>query len=188
MRCQVYRPLYHLTAEIGVTTSEVAIELPDPSITSVFLDLVEIDDESPRPALTNGSSKSRRLGRRGGYSSDEDDFLPEVKINGIHRGSEDLLLRKMEIVTQHLQSLADESTIFIRPANGSDSGNKEDENWTLNLLDLQQFVRQSELERVVERKYGSDALRLVRIIVEKHHVDQDQVISFPCHFNKSLKN
>lgn len=123
--------------------------------------------------FTNGTSRPKQLGRRG-YSSDEDD-MPEVKINGIHRNPEDLLEKKMEIVTEHLQSLAEDSTLFIRPANGSQTGSDE-EKWTINLFSIQQFLRQSELENLIERKYGGDALRLVRIIAEKSNVDQDQVL------------
>ena len=77
-------------------------------------------------------------------------------------------------MADHLQSLADDSTLFIRPANGR--AEKGEEEWTVNLLSLRHYLRQSELERIVERKYGADALRLVRIIVEKSNIDQDQVI------------
>jgi hypothetical protein len=99
--------------------------------------------------------------------------MPEVQINGLHR-QEDILQKKIEIVAEHLQSLAEDSTLFIRPGNGSQT-KSDDEKWTINLFSLQKFLRQSELENIIERKYGSDALRLVRIIAEKSHVDQDQV-------------
>jgi hypothetical protein len=78
------------------------------------------------------------------------------------------------LVADHLQSLAEDSTLFIRPANGKPEI-KGDEAWTINILSLRHFLRQSELEKLVERKYGQDALRLVRIIAEKTHLDQDQV-------------
>jgi hypothetical protein len=121
----------------------------------------------------------RRLGRKAqNYVYDDDgsdDEAPEVKINGIHRNSETLLLQKIEIVSQHLQSLADDSPIFIRSANGSQKA-KDDEEWIVNLLSLQQFVRHLELERIIDRKYGEDALRLVNVIAEKHHIDQPQVL------------
>jgi hypothetical protein len=103
--------------------------------------------------------------------------MPEVKINGIHRSPEDLLQKKMTIVAEHLHSLAEDSTLFIRPGNGSQTPSDE-EKWTVNLFSIQQFLRQSELENLIERKYGGDALRLVRIIAEKSNVDQDQVT--PC--------
>jgi hypothetical protein len=153
--------------EIKVKTSEVAKILPDISTTPAFVDLVDPHNERSR-SIPNGTS---RRGRRD-YSSDEDD-LPEVKINGTHR-YQDSIQRKQEIVADHLQSLAEDSTLFIRPANGK-SEHKGEEEWTVNLLSLRQFLRQTELERVIDRKYGQDALRLVRIIAEKTNIDQDQV-------------
>jgi hypothetical protein len=171
-------------AELDVTTAEVAIALPDPTKAGSFTDLVDPPTETSRSTLTNGSSRPRKLGRRG-YSSDEDG-MPEVTINGIHR-PEDLLQKKIEIVAEHLQSLAEDSTLFIRPGNGSQT-KSDDEKWTINLFSLQKFLRQSELENIIERKYGSDALRLVRIIAEKSHVDQDQVPPFSTKLTNSLKS
>jgi hypothetical protein len=77
------------------------------------------------------------------------------------------------VVRQHLNSLSEGSTLFIRPANGLKD---EDEEWKVNLLALQHFVRQLEMQRIIERKYGSDALRIVRIITEKNHIDPEQVL------------
>lgn len=112
-----------------------------------------------------------------GYSSDEDE-LSEVKMNGIHR-NEDELEKKMSIVAEHLKALADDSTLFIRSANGGlDEKPKTDEVWTINFLSLQQFIRRNELEKIIERKYGMDALRLIKLIEEKTHIDQDQVTPF----------
>lgn len=142
-----------------------------------FQDLVNPVKESN---LTNGALNPRKLGRKAqNYLFDDDDDdkeAPEVKINGIHRNSENLLLQKVEIVSEHLQSLADDSPIFIRSANGSQKA-KDDEEWIINLLSLQQFVRRSELESIVEKKYGADALRLLSVIAEKHHIDQPQVLT-----------
>jgi hypothetical protein len=173
--------LHLLTKEITVKTSEVATALPDPWATPTFLELVDPPNEPSRSTITNGTSRSRRQGGRRGYSSDEDD-LPEVKINGTYR-NEDAMQRKLELVADHLQSLAEDSTLFIRPSNGKPEM-KGDEEWTVNLLSLRHFLRQTELERIVERKYGADALRLVRIIAEKSHIDQDQVSPLPGHTNK----
>ena len=171
-----FSQLKFLTAEMSFATADIAVKMPDPSLTSSFLDLVDPSDQTSRPSLTNGSTSRR--GRRIEYDSDNENF-PEVKINGIHRGtSEEQFQKRIEIVAEHLQSLAAESTVFIHPSNASDSDTKEfNTQWTVNLLDLQQYVRQSEMERIIERKYGSDALRLVRLVAEKHHVDQDQVLS-----------
>lgn len=162
-------------SEINVMTSDVAIGLPDFSKSPAFLDLVEptAPAESHIP-LTNGTSKLKKFGRRIGYSSDDDE-LPEVKINGIHR-NEDEIERKMALVAEHLTALADDSTLFIRSANGtSEPKIKDDEQWTINLLSLQQFIRRNELEKIIERKYGADAIRLIKLIEEKTHIDQDQV-------------
>ena len=173
-RCQVQNSQSNnLNLEISVKTSEIAQRLPDPSNRPIYRDLV---DPQPRDesAVINGTFKSSKLGRRGGYSSDEDDYN-EVKINGIHRNAEANLQQKMRIVAQHLESLADDSQIFVRPANGSSPKSKDDEQWIVNLLSLQQFVRKTEMERIIKDKYGEDALRLVTVIAEKNHIDSEQV-------------
>jgi hypothetical protein len=158
--------------EIDVTTSEIAMALPDISMSQTFVDLMDSTTTS-QAAVTNGTSKLKKLSRRGGYSSDED--LPEIKMNGIHR-NEDGLKKRMAIVTEHLTSLADDSTLFIRSASASlDDKPKDDETWTINFLSLHQFIRRNEVEKIIERKYGLDALRLIKLIEEKTHIDQDQV-------------
>jgi hypothetical protein len=168
----------HLTSEITVKTSEIAQALPNPSKSS-FTDLVPLANGSPRPTLTNGTFKSRI--KRPRYSSDEeDDSFPEVKINGIHRPGGHDFAHKVELVREHLQSLAEDSPVFIRQSNGhSEDGRLDDEEWTVNLLGLRQFIRRRELERIVKGKYGSDALRVLRIIAEKEHIDPDQVLPTP---------
>ena len=169
-----------LITEIIIKTSEVVQHLPDPSDRPIYRDLV---DPQPKeePTFTNGTFKSSKLGRRGGYSSDEDDY--EVQINGI---SQTNLHHKMHTVAQHLQSLADDSHVFIRPANGSTTS-KDDEQWIVNLLSLRQFVRQTEMERLIENKYGEDALRLVTVIAEKNHIDSDQVFVPDIKANKKFE-
>ena len=164
----------HLITEICVSTSEVARALPNPSKPS-FTDLVAVNNEPPRQILTNGTFKSKI--KRPRYSSDEeDDAPPEVKINGTQRPRLNDFARKVELVREHLQSLSDDSPVFIRPGNGgSDGGKLDDEKWTVNLLTLRQFIQRRELERIVRGKYGEDALRILRIISEKAHIDPDQV-------------
>jgi len=163
--------------EIRVLSSEVALALPDPATLSPFKDLVDVQYQPLPPSSTNGNFSSMRPGRRGGRYTHEDD-APEVQLNGVYRTAEASFNEKKDLVTRHLQSLADDTTAFIRPANGSKKNQAvDDEEWTVNLLTLQQFIRMSELERIVERKYGADALRLLRVVVDKHHVDQDQVPS-----------
>ena len=164
--------------EIRVMSSEIALALPDPSTSAAFKELVDKQYQAPQNNI-NGIFGSSRPGRLGGRYTDEDD-LPEVHLNGFSRTPESQFNRKKEIVRQHLESLADDTPFFIRPANGTKKVKvDDDEEWTVNLLSLQKFIRMSELERIVERKYGTDALRLLRIVVEKHHVDQDQSTTPP---------
>jgi len=154
-------------------TSEIALALPDISNSPIFVDLVESTTDS-QPLMTNGTSKLKKLGRKIGYSSDDDE-LPEVMINGIHRHTDEIE-KKMTLVAEHLHALEDDSALFIRSGNGGlDEKPKDDEQWIINLLSLQQFIRRNELEKIIERKYGADALRLIKLIEEKTHIDQDQV-------------
>ena len=165
----------HLTSEITVKTSEIATALSDP-FRSSFTDLAAVNNDPPRHALTNGISFKSKIKRPRFDSDEEEGFLPQVKINGIHRPDADDFARKLELVREHLQSLAEDSPVFIRYANGHSEDEKvDDEEWTVNLLALRQFIQRRELERIVERKYGSDALRILRIIAEKAHIDSDQV-------------
>jgi hypothetical protein len=164
-------------SEICVKTSEIASSLPD-ILKPSFQDLATPATAAASPAkpLTNGTFKSKIKRQR--YDSDDDeDSAPEVRINGIHRLGLQDFSRKMDVVRQHLQSLADDCPVFIRPANGhsSEDLNKDDEEWTVNLFGLRQFIQRRELERIIDRKYGEEALRIVRIVAEKAHVDPDQV-------------
>lgn len=165
----------HLTSEITIKTSEIAQALPNSSKPS-FTDLAPLNNDSSRPTLTNGTFKSKI--KRPTYSSDEeDDSFPQVKINGIHRPGGHDFARKVELVREHLQSLAEDSPVFIRQSNGhSEDGRQDDEEWTVNLLGLRQFIQRRELERIIKGKYGPDALRVLRIIAEKAHIDPDQVL------------
>lgn len=52
---------------------------------------------------------------------------------------------------------------------------EDDEEWRINFRTLVEFVRIAELESIVEHKYGENALRIFRIVVEKHHIDPEQV-------------
>jgi len=176
--------------EIGIKTSEIATALPDPSKIKSFQDLVDVTYQS-RPiqhALTNGTFlSSRQLSRVSGVD-DEDLDLPEVTVNGIDRTIEDYLRRKRKVVREHLQALADDTAVLVR--RGDDKEDMEvkmedgsefetDEEWRINFRVLHEFLRISELESIVEHKYGENALRIFRIVIEKHHIDQDQVENFP---------
>jgi RNA polymerase III subunit RPC82 len=154
--------------EITVSTMEIASALPDLSFHPTFTELLDPPAGTP-PALTNGN-KLKRGRRIAGFSSDEDD-LPQVQINGVYRDEDDLA-RKMTLVSEHLRELASDSDIFLRP---SSSDMTEVEEWTINFLTLQQFIKRTELERIIERKYGADALRLIKLVEGKTHIDQEQV-------------
>jgi len=176
--------------EIGIKTSEIATALPDPSKIKSFQDLVDETYQS-RPkqhALANGTFLSSRQLSRVSDAEDEDIDLPEVTINGIDRTIEDYLRRKRKVVREHLQALADDTAMLVR--RGDDKEGREvkmedgsefeiDEEWGINFRALHGFLRISELESIVEHKYGDRALRVFRIVIEKHHIDQDQVQNFP---------
>jgi hypothetical protein len=126
-------------------------------------------------------SSSRQLSR---VSDDEDTDMPELNINGIDRTHDDYLRRKRKIVREHLQALADDTAVLvqkhIKPEDqdvkqDDDIGFEQDEEWRINFRVLHDFVRISELEAIVEHKYGPDALRIFRVVVEKHHIDPEQV-------------
>lgn len=124
---------------------------------------------------------SRQLSR---VSDDEDTDMPELNVNGIDRNHDDYLRRKRKIVREHLQALADDTAVLVRKHIKADDrdvkqedgvGFEQDEDWRINFRALREFVWISELEAIVEHKYGPDALRIVRVVVEKHHIDPEQV-------------
>ena len=162
--------------EISVKSSEVAVLLPDISKSKEFLELVD-EQYRPAPVMNGTSNPLKRQNRMLNFSSDDLD-LPELRLNGVDRTEEGNFSRRKEIVRRHLEALAADESALIRPSNGTKKSNDtDDEQWTVNLLSLQQFIRIKEIERIVGSKYGSESLRLLRIINQKHHVDQDQVIS-----------
>jgi hypothetical protein len=170
------------TEEIGVKTSEIALALPDPSKIKAFQDLVDQGYQSRPKHLTNGLyMSSRQLSR---VSDDEDTDMPELNINGIDRTHDDYLRRKRKIVREHLQALEDDMAVLVQKhikaedqdvKQEDDIGFEQDEEWRINFRVLHDFVRISELEAIVEHKYGPDALRIFRVVVEKHHIDPEQV-------------
>jgi len=127
--------------------------------------------------MNGTSSPLKRQNRMLNFTSEESD-LPEVQLNGADRTAEGNFNRKKEIVRTHLEALAEDEPLLIRPSNGTKKVNDtDDEEWIINLLSLQQFIRIKEIERIVRGKYASESLRLLRIVNQKHHVDQDQVAS-----------
>ena len=169
------------TEEIGVKTSDVALALPDTSNLKAFQDLVDQGYQSrPKPPTNGLYMSSRQLSR---ITDDEDTDMPELAMNGIDRGPEDYLRRKCKVVREHLQALADDTAVLVRKYvkdekevnREADIKFEQDEEWRVNFRALQEFVRISELEAIVEHKYGTDALRIFRIVVEKHHIDPEQV-------------
>jgi DNA-directed RNA polymerase III subunit RPC3 len=127
--------------------------------------------------MNGTSSPMKRQNRMLNFASDESD-LPEVQLNGADRTEEGNFRRRKEIVKRHLEALAGDEPSLIRPSNGTKKlDDTDDEEWSVNLISLQQFIRIKEIERIVRGKYGSESLRLLRIVNQKHHVDQDQVAS-----------
>lgn len=74
------------------------------------------------------------------------------------------------MIKQHLELLAEDSFKFLRLESNRGMGE-----WSVNYKELGKLMKQIEVEKVVEERFGGMGTRLLRIIKEKGRVDEKQV-------------
>ena len=78
--------------------------------------------------------------------------------------------KRMGMIKQHLQLLAEDSYNFLRS-----EGNRGMGEWSVNYKELGKTMRTLELEKIVEERFESTGTRLLRIIRDKGKLDEKQV-------------
>lgn len=76
----------------------------------------------------------------------------------------------MSMIKQHLELLAEDSFKFLQLESNRGMGE-----WSVNYKELGKLMKQIEVEKVVEERFGGMGTRLLRIIKEKGRVDEKQV-------------
>lgn len=95
---------------------------------------------------------------------DEDDLNPKAKLKK----------RRMVLLKQHLELLAQSSIKFVRLESTKGAGE-----WSVNFRELMNYMKQLELEKIVEERFGIKAIRLLRICDEKGKLEEKQVYPLP---------
>lgn len=127
-------------------------------------------DDEPR---TNG----KKLNGKRKHESDEEDDEEEDEEEDEWANNEDdadpeasRKKKRMSMIKQHLELLAEDSFKFIRLESNRGMGE-----WSVNYKELGKLMKQIEIEKVVEERFGSMGTRLLRIIKEKGRIDEKQV-------------
>lgn len=81
--------------------------------------------------------------------------------------------KRMSMIKQHLELLAEDSFKFLRLESNRGMGE-----WSVDYKELGKLMKQIEVEKVVEERFGGMGTRLLRIIKEKGRVDEKQVCVF----------
>jgi DNA-directed RNA polymerase III subunit RPC3 len=78
--------------------------------------------------------------------------------------------KRMEIIKQHLQLLAEDSFKFVTL-----EGNRGMGEWSVNYKELGKSLRSLEVEKIVEERFKDVGLRLLRVLKDKGRLDEKQV-------------
>lgn len=79
--------------------------------------------------------------------------------------------RRMGIMKEHLDLLAQDSYHFVKM-----EGNRGLGEWSVDYGSLTKIMKQVEMEKIIEQRFGGVATRLLRILQEKGKLDEKQVI------------
>lgn len=78
--------------------------------------------------------------------------------------------RRMGIIKDHLDLLAQDSFRFVKS-----EGNRGLGEWSVDFTSLMKTMKQVEMEKIIEQRFGGVATRLLRILQEKGKLDEKQV-------------
>ena len=79
--------------------------------------------------------------------------------------------RRMGVMKEHLDLLAQDSYHFVKC-----EGNRGLGEWSIDFAALGKTMKQVELEKIIEQRFGTVATRLLRILKEKGKLDEKQVL------------
>jgi len=138
--------------------------------------------------ITNGKKRARdddmgvngRSGAVNGIDDDDEDEDededPDEWAQNEHEMNPETAAKKrrMGIIKEHLDLLAQDSYHFVKS-----EGNRGLGEWSVDFGGLMKTIKQVEMEKVIEQRFGGVGLRLLRILQEKGKLDEKQVTLVP---------
>jgi len=94
------------------------------------------------------------------WAQDEQELNPETAAKK----------RRMGIIKEHLDLLAQDPYHFVKS-----EGNRGLGEWSVSFGELMKTMKQAEMEKIIEQRFGGVGLRLLRILQEKGKLDEKQV-------------
>ena len=137
----------------------------------------EDSDEDSDSRSRKSSKKANGVKKRDDSESEEDPDIISDEDIWDDDGDADMdpeakkRKKRMEMIKQHLQLLAEDSFHFLRS-----EGNRGMGEWSVNYKELGKTMRSLEFEKIVEERFESVGTRLLRIIKDKGKLDEKQVI------------
>jgi len=125
------------------------------------------EDEVPRRNGSKTNGKGRHDEGEGEVSEETDEWAEED--DGIDPEA-NRKKKRMKLIKQHLQLLAEDSYKFLRS-----EGNRGMGEWSVNYNELGKVMRDIELEKIVEERFEDVGTRLLRIIKDKGKLDEKQI-------------
>jgi DNA-directed RNA polymerase III subunit RPC3 len=125
------------------------------------------EDEAPRKNGSKTNGKGCHDEGEGEESEGTDEWAEEDDIDPEANRKK----KRMKLIKQHLQLLAEDSYKFLHS-----EGNRGMGEWSVNYKELGKIMRDIELEKIVEERFEGVGTRLLRIIKDKGKLDEKQVI------------
>ncbi|RPA81248.1 hypothetical protein BJ508DRAFT_414900 [Ascobolus immersus RN42] len=182
-------PMMELSEEQGKKLKVSTLEL-----SRTFPDSIELEGtiaDAPKAKGLNGSSsKSKKRKVESDeepdamdLDSDDDDFdISEDEDEDDMNPKAKLKKRRMAIMKQHLELLAQSSIKFVRLESTKGAGE-----WSVNYKELMAYMRQLEIEKIVEERFGIKATRLLRICDEKGKLEEKQLAAAALTTDKDIR-
>lgn len=165
--------------DLRVTSFEICKTLP-----------LDVDLEgaiAPMPKTkTNGITKKRKRPKKeddddddvkdgDDFEEEDDDMADDFEDDMSDEDDADAAERRkrkknLSLIKEHLELLSHSSIKFVKQ-----EGTKGAGEWSVNFPELARFMRQYELEKVVDERFGKVAVRLVRILADKGKLDEKTV-------------
>lgn len=107
------------------------------------------------------------------WAQDEQEMNPETAAKK----------RRMGIIKEHLDLLAQDSYHFVKS-----EGNRGLGEWSVDFGGLMKILKQVEMEKIIEQRFGGVGLRLLRILQEKGKLDEKQLATIALRKSTSIRS
>ncbi|KAF8426620.1 RNA polymerase III subunit RPC82-domain-containing protein [Tirmania nivea] len=107
------------------------------------------------------------------WAQDEQEMNPETAAKK----------RRMGIIKEHLNLLAQDSYHFVKS-----EGNRGLGEWSVDFGDIMKTIKQVEMEKIIEQRFGGVGLRLLRILQEKGKLDEKQLATIALRKSTSIRS